>query len=129
IASTALSVAEALDRMTDDYEVIVVNDGSRDRTGEVVEELSAQHPNIRCVTHTVNRGYGDALRTGLDAGTKDLLFLTDGDGQFDPGELANLLPLAESVDLVIGYRAPRRYQWERLLYAWVWRLAVSELFG
>src|SRR5206468_2278859 len=103
IGATALEVADALAQMTDDYEVIVVDDGSKDNTREVLEKLHATHPLIRCISHPVNRGYGDALRTGLDAGTKELLFLTDGDGQFDPTELAGFLPLMPEADLVIGY--------------------------
>lgn len=129
IATTVLQVADALAQITDDYEVIVVNDGSRDRTREVLEELEAAHSFVRCISHPVNRGYGDALRTGLDAGTKELLFLTDGDGQFDPGELAGFLPMMEAADLVIGYRSPRKDPFMRLLNGWGWRLVVTLMFG
>lgn len=129
IATTAVGVAEALARLTDDYEVIVVDDGSQDRTREVIDALQATHRFIRCVGHPVNRGYGDALRTGLDAGTKELLFLTDGDGQFDPNELADFLLLVPSADVIIGYRSPRRDPFLRRLNGWGWRLVVTLLFG
>jgi glycosyltransferase involved in cell wall biosynthesis len=129
IGATATQVAEALARLVDDYEVIVVNDGSKDGTREVVEKLHETNPNIRCISHPVNRGYGDALKTGLDAATKDLLFLTDGDGQFDPRELADFVPLMAAADLVIGYRAPRKDPFMRLLNGWGWRVVVTLLFG
>jgi glycosyltransferase involved in cell wall biosynthesis len=129
IGATALQVADALAHLVDDYEVIVVDDGSADATRAVIEGLHAIHPQIRCIGHPVNRGYGDALKTGLDAGTKELLFLTDGDGQFDPGDLSEFLPLMAQADLVIGYRAPRKDPFMRLLNAWGWRAVVTLLFG
>ena len=92
-----------------DYEVIVVNDGSSDNTGEVLAQLERQHsPRMRVVTHERNRGYGGALRSGFAAATKEWVFYTDGDGQYDPGELPNLLVRAASdVGLVNGYKLER----------------------
>jgi len=129
IGKTATAMAEVLAEITDDYEVIVVNDGSRDRTQAVVDEVAAQNPRIRCITHEVNRGYGEALRTGFSAATEDFIFLTDGDRQFDVRELARFTPELARADLVIGYRNPRRDPPVRLLYAWGWRLVVTMLFG
>lgn len=130
IADTARSVASALSDITDDYEVVVVNDGSRDRTRQVVETLSAENPRIRCVSHPANRGYGAALWTGFTSATKDLVFLTDGDKQFDAREVAGFVPrIAEGADLVIGYRDPRRDPFMRLVNAWGWNLLVKFLFG
>jgi len=129
IGATATEVARVLSGLVDDYEVIVVNDGSHDRTREVVEELSAASPRIRCVSHPVNRGYGAALQTGFSAATKELIFLTDGDKQFQVREIERFLPAIEHADLVIGYRAPRRDPFVRLMYAWGWRLVVTLLFG
>ena len=129
IAATATSMAEVLRGLVDDYEVIVVNDGSRDRTREIVEGLSAVDPHIRCVTHPVNRGYGAALKTGFSSATKDWVFLTDGDKQFDLRELKSFLPHTERADLVIGYRAPRRDPFVRLVYARGWKMLVTLLFG
>lgn len=129
IGATATSVADTLRTLVDDYEVIVVNDGSRDRTEAVVEELAAHDPHIRCVTHPVNRGYGEALRTGFSSATKELIFFTDGDKQFDVREIARFLPALEEADLVIGYRRPRRDPLLRLVYAWGWKLLVTLLFG
>jgi glycosyltransferase involved in cell wall biosynthesis len=122
-------MAEVLRGLVDDYEVIVVNDGSRDRTREVVEGLTATDRRIRCVSHPVNRGYGEALKTGFSAATKDLIFMTDGDKQFDVREIERFLPRAGDAELVIGYRAPRRDPAIRLLYAWGWKMLVTLLFG
>jgi glycosyltransferase involved in cell wall biosynthesis len=129
IGDTATTVAAALAELTDDYEVIAVNDGSRDATRQVVEALSAENSRIRCVSHTVNRGYGAALATGFSSATKDLIFLTDGDKQFDPRELRRFLPHIEHADLVIGYRAPRMDPLMRRINGWGWNLVVRLLFG
>ena len=90
IGQTASAMADVLSGVADDYEVIVVNDGSRDRTRAVIEELAATNPRVRCVSHEVNRGYGEALKTGFSSATKDSIFLTDGDKQFDVRELERL---------------------------------------
>ena len=129
IAATATEVAAAMANLVDDYEVIVVNDGSRDRTEEIVQQIAQANPRIRCVTHPVNRGYGEALRTGFTSATKDFIFFTDGDKQFDVREVERLLPEMERADLVCGYRNPRRDSFIRLLYAWGWKQLVTALFG
>jgi glycosyltransferase involved in cell wall biosynthesis len=94
----------------DDYEVIVVNDGSRDNTAEVLAGLVNRFaPRLRVVTHERNRGCGGALRSGFAAATKDLIFYTDGDGQYDVGELPKLIALmADGVGLVNGYKLERQ---------------------
>lgn len=129
IADTASAVAGVLADIADDYEVIVVNDGSRDRTRAVVEGLAAENPHVLCITHEVNRGYGEALKTGFSAATKEYVFLTDGDRQFDVRELAHFIPELQRADLVIGYRNPRRDSVLRLIYARGWRFVVTRLFG
>ncbi len=129
IADTVESMVATLSDLSTDYEVIVVNDGSRDATRQVVEGISARNPRIRCVSHEVNRGYGAALWTGFTSATKELVFMTDGDKQFDSRELADFLPYIEQADLVIGYRAPRRDPFMRLVNAWGWNLLVKALFG
>ena len=129
IASTAEAVDETLARLVDDYEVIVVNDGSRDQTPRVVEELGRQRPAVRLVSHTVNRGYGAALATGFAAATREYIFLTDGDRQFDVRELEGFLPLLATADVIVGYRRPRADPWQRRFFGWGWNLLVNTLFG
>lgn len=107
---------EVLRAHATDFEVIAVNDGSHDNTGEVLSALAVKYaPHMRVVTHEQNRGYGGALRSGFAAATKDWVFYTDGDGQYDVRELPKLL--AESafeVGLVNGYKLERNDPWHRI---------------
>jgi glycosyltransferase involved in cell wall biosynthesis len=92
-----------------DHEIIVVNDGSRDESANVLAELQARMDRLRVITHDVNRGYGGALRSGFAAATKELIFYTDGDGQYDVGELRILLMLlSDDVDFVNGMKMTRQ---------------------
>ena len=84
LVMTALMTAETL---TSDFEVIVINDGSADRTAEILDELARLYPRLRVVHHVRNRGYGGALRSGFATASKDWIFYTDGDGQYDPAEM------------------------------------------
>ena len=77
-------------REASDYEVIVVNDGSTDATGQILDELARIYPRLRVITHQTNRGYGGALRSGFASASKDIIFYTDGDAQYDPSEMAAL---------------------------------------
>ena len=116
-ASIAGLVGDALallPELTDDFEVIVVNDGSTDATRAVLDGLERELPRLRVVHHESNRGYGGALRTGFASATKELIFYTDGDGQYDVRELARLRPLLrEGVDIVNGYKIKRADGWQR----------------
>lgn len=113
-----------------EYEVLVINDGSTDRTREIAEAFAEEHPQVRVVTHARNRGYGAALKTGIREATKDYIFFTDADLQFDIVELQNLVVhLDEHEEMVVGYRAPRRDPFMRRLNALAWNLLNRALFG
>ncbi|MEZ5415773.1 MAG: glycosyltransferase family 2 protein [Vicinamibacterales bacterium] len=124
----ALQVAETL---TPDYEVIVVNDGSKDDTGAILDELARVYPqHFRPVHHPVNRGYGGALRTGFASATKDLVFYTDGDAQYDPGEVTELWKaMADDVDWVNGWKISRSDPLHRIVIGRVYHHTVKLLFG
>lgn len=129
IARTIGDVVSALSEVSDDFEVVVVDDGSRDGTAAATTAASERYPQVRLVRHEVNLGYGAALYTGFKAARKDLIFFTDSDGQFDIREISRLLLFIDGADLVIGYRAPRRDPWHRLVYAFGWKTLINILFG
>lgn len=118
-----------LQPLTQDLEVVVVDDGSRDRTAEKVRALVAKYPSVRLVQHPKNLGYGAALYSGFNAAKKEWILLTDADRQFDLTEVNRLIEHIEEADLVIGYRAPRRDPFHRRLYGWGWNFLVTLLFG
>ena len=126
---TVPPIVEALRRVTDDFEIVVVDDGSRDRTADVVRELSQQYPQVRLVQHPINLGYGAAVWTGITSGQKEFIFFTDADGQFDISELQKFIPFTKTHDLIIGYRAPRGDPPMRLVNAFGWKVFVTLLFG
>jgi glycosyltransferase involved in cell wall biosynthesis len=107
-----------LETRVPEYELLVVNDGSHDRTGEILNRLTAELPRLRPVHHPQNRGYGSALRSGFEAATKRFVFYMDGDGQFDIHDLDVVLPLAIDDDhIVTGFRIERRDPFIRRLNA------------
>jgi glycosyltransferase involved in cell wall biosynthesis len=121
---------EVLADYGDDHEVIVVNDGSTDDTPAVLERLREQYPeHLRVVTHAENRGYGGALRTGFAASRHELVFYTDGDGQYDVGELPRLLEaMTPGVGLVNGYKLERQDPWHRIAIGQVYNSLARFLF-
>ena len=122
---------QALRTHAADFEVIVVNDGSRDGTAAVLEELRVKHaPHVNVVTHPENRGYGAALRSGFAAARKEFVFYTDGDGQYDAGELPRLINLMEAdVGLVNGYKLERRDPGHRVAIGFLYNRFARWLFG
>jgi len=113
-----------------DYEVIVVNDGSVDGTAEVLGQLRRQYaPYLRVVTHPENRGYGAALRSGFEHARKEFVFYTDGDGQYDPSELASLLrAVTANTGLVNGYKTDRQDPRHRVAIGWLYNQFARRLF-
>lgn len=123
----------ALPEIAETFEIIAVNDGSKDRTAEIADRLAATHPDVvRAVHHPTNRGYGAALLTGLGAARYELIAFTDGDRQFrvaDVGRLTERLAAADRPDVVVGYRIKRADPLIRTIYARAYRLANRTLFG
>jgi glycosyltransferase involved in cell wall biosynthesis len=116
---------EVLEGMVKDWEIIIVNDGSGDRTGQIADSLAAADPRIKVVHHERNLGYGMALRSGFAAATKPYVFYTDGDGQFDMKELDKLLELREQADIISRYRRQRQDSFIRRLNAGCWGWLVQ----
>jgi glycosyltransferase involved in cell wall biosynthesis len=130
IASMVIGAIRAARELTPNFEVIVVNDGSADATAEIAEELARTYPEVRVVHHPQNRGYGGALRTGFASATKEFVFYTDGDAQYDPAEMALLWQQAgDHVDLVNGYKISRSDPLHRIVIGRVYHHTVKLLFG
>ncbi len=118
-----------LHQVADDFEIIVVNDGSEDKTGEIVDRLVREDDRIRAVHHERNLGYGTAIRSGIQACKKEYIFFTDGDNQFDVSQLSLFVPLGSGYDGVIGFRLNRQDSWMRMANAWAWNRLVRLLLG
>ena len=117
-----------LPRFCDELEVVVVDDGSCDRTGEIADRLAREDPRVRVIHHRPNRGYGGAIRSGLEAARLPYIFFTDGDLQFDLDDLERLMPLIGEADVVVGYRERRADPPKRLFIAWVYNTLIRVLF-
>ncbi len=129
VERTTLAALKACRRFGGDFEVIIVNDGSKDRTGELAEKLAAEHAEVRAVHNRPNRGYGGALQRGFREARKDWVFYTDGDGQFDFEEIDKLLALLGQYDIVSAYRVDRQDPFVRKANAFCWCTLVNLLFG
>jgi len=131
IANTVFEVLHVLNAWRMDFEILVVNDGSTDQTGEIVEALAltGAHSRVRLITHATNEGYGASLVSGFAAATKELVFFMDSDGQFDIRDLQKFFPLIDTYDAVIGYRIDRQDSWMRKLNAWGWKQLIGWVLG
>lgn len=125
VTEAALKVAR---QITDDFEIIIVNDGSTDRTGPLADALTVRHPQVRAVHNNPNLGYGGALQRGFREATKDWIFYTDGDGQFDFEEIPRALELLRDYDIVSAYRLDRKDSLTRKINAFAWTTLVNLMF-
>ena len=120
---------QVLPQFTDDYEVLVIDDGSTDGTAALIDKLSLRHPQVRAIHHEANRGYGGALQSGFENATKDFVFYTDGDGQYDVREMARLIPLmTDGIDVVNGYKAKRADSLHRVIIGKIYNRTSRLLF-
>lgn len=126
----ALQEAEAfLDKNFDNYELIVVNDGSKDKTRERAEAYAKKNRKIRIINHPTNLQYGRAFKTGFESSKNELIFYTDSDRQFDIEEIHKLMKYIDDYDLVIGYRKNRKDKQMRIFYSKIYNLALRFLLG
>jgi glycosyltransferase involved in cell wall biosynthesis len=129
IGTIVHKMAQILPTVADDYEVVVVNDGSQDGTAELLNRLGHEYPFLKVIHHASNRGYGAALITGFAACSKDLIFYTDGDGQYDVEELPLLLSvLKDSIDIVNGYKISRSDPLHRVVLGKAYQLLMRLIF-
>jgi glycosyltransferase involved in cell wall biosynthesis len=130
IASMVITADRTLRDLTDDYEIIIGNDASTDNSASILADLQQHYPRLRVITHTRNRDYGGNLRSMFAAATKDLIFYTDGDAQYDPAELALLhAHLTPDVDVVQGWKIERQDPLHRIIIGRVYHHIVRLWFG
>ena len=130
IASMVIRTVKTAAELTRDFEIVVVDDGSADSTAEIADELARTYPQVRAVHHPTNRDYGAALQTGFRTATKELIFYTDGDAQYDPTELSVLWTrMTPDCDVVNGYKISRADPLHRIIIGRVYHYIVSTLFG
>jgi glycosyltransferase involved in cell wall biosynthesis len=131
IAKTVLSVKGTLLKIADEWELIVVNDGSKDKTGEIVEDLIKKDSRIKIINHDVNRGYGASLKSGFYSARYPWIAFIDSDGQFDFSEITGFIEKQKETgaDLVVGYYKKRRVSYLKILTSKIWELLVFILFG
>lgn len=129
IERVARLALEAAPKFADDFEIILVNDGSLDRTEAIADRLAEEFPQIRAVHNRPNVGYGGAVRRGFAESKKEYIFFTDGDAQFDLNEIDRLVALLDQCDIAVGYRANRADPFMRKVNAWGWRQLIRLLFG
>ncbi len=129
IASMVWAADEVLRGLTDEYEILVINDGSQDESAEVLAELQQRCPVLRVITHEANRGYGGALRSGFASATKELVFYTDGDAQYDPRELSALwAELTPQREVIQGWKMERHDGWHRKIIGSIYQWFVCLTF-
>jgi len=129
VAPMVETLDPVLASITDDYEIVIVDDGSKDRTAERVLEIQKRYPKVRLVRHPVNQGFGAAVHTAFTSAAKEWVFYTDSDRQFKVDEIHRMLPLTDKADIIAGYRAPRADPFLRKVFAFGWFSLCTILFG
>ena len=128
VERVAAKAERVLKELATDYEVIVVNDGSPDRAGEIAEAFARGNPRVRVIHHERNLGYGRALRTGLDAARYEWIVFTDGDDEYEVDDLRKLWRLRAHYDLILTFRYAKRYGSWRIFVSWVYNTVLRFLF-
>src|SRR3989344_1686065 len=128
IEVTVKKAVKVLQDLNLEYEIIIVNDGSKDKTGQIADGLAKENPRIKAINHPKNLGYGEALKSGFYNAKYDTIVYTDGDGQFDFAEVTRFLEKTEDYDLIIGYRLKRQDHFFRIIFKIGWGLSVFTFF-
>ena len=129
IDSTVEGVVKVLKTLNLDWEVLVINDGSKDKTAEVVKGLEKKFPGVKLVNHEKNKGYGRALKTGFAEAKYDWVAFVDSDGQFDFAEIKKLLEHTGEADVILGYRLNRADPFQRRIFTWGWKMLAMVMLG
>lgn len=129
IRKMVTNALDVLRTLTDDYEIIIVDDCSLDNTGKIADELAKEFYQVKVIHHKKNRGYGGALRSGFVAASKDWIFYTDGDAQFDVKEITILIEKADDADIVTGYRLKRSDPLSRRMFGGMYNWLVRTMFN
>jgi len=130
IGSMVILMDESCRKLTDDYEIIVVDDGSSDRSRNILDELKLKYSKLKVILHEKNRGYGGALRSGFTAASKDMIFYTDGDFQYDVSELELLYnAMKDGIDVVNGYKIERSDPLHRKVIGRLYHYMMKVMFG
>ncbi len=129
VEGTVREIVTKIGPRVENLEILLVDDGSTDRTGVLADELSAAEPRMRVIHHPGNLGYGAALKSGFAGARHPLIFYTDGDLQFDLAEIDRLAPLLDGADIVTAYRIDRQDPWHRRLNARIYNTTIRVLFG
>lgn len=129
IRKTVLEAKAVLEKIAGKWEIIIVNDGSKDKTGEISGELAKRDGRIRIITHSPNRGYGGALKTGFANSKYNWIAFADSDGQFDFSEISKFIEKVKDADLILGYRLVRADSFLRKLFTWGWAFLAKSLLG
>ena len=129
IESLIQETISALRPITNDYEIIIIDDSSEDATGNIADRICLENNSIRVIHHNENRGYGGAVKSGLAHCSKNLIFYTDGDKQYDVRELKKLLAKIKEADVVTGYKIERCDPFYRIIIGNIYRSIVNNLFG
>jgi len=129
IEKTVKDAIRVLEKVVLKYEVIIIDDGSKDKTGEIADKLASENNDIRVIHHNPNKGYGEALKSGFYNAKYDWIAFTDSDGQFDFSELPKLLEKTDEADLVVGYRLNRNDPIVRKVNGWLWTRLNNLLLG
>lgn len=129
IVSTVEGVVKVLTGLNIEWEILVINDGSKDNTAGVVKTLESKYPGVRLISHDVNKGYGHALKTGFAQAKYPWVAFVDSDGQFDFEEIKNLIEKTDEADVILGYRLNRADPFQRRIFTWGWKMLALVLLG